>query len=344
MVKSLTPATLILLGALLLCAAAVLSLATGPISISLGESLKSLLPDQQQGANSFALVIQQIRLPRTLLCICVGGILALCGTVMQGLFRNPLADPGIIGVSGGAALGAAVAIVLLAPLQTQYPELMQLVNLPLAAFIGGLITTLLVYRLGRSPWGTSIMLMLLAGIAISALSGAGIGLLSYLASDSMLRDLSLWQMGSLSRASWPQLGLCVTAFGVLWWMFQRDARALNALLLGDAEAAHLGIRVNALKRRLIFLSAIGVGITVSVAGIIGFIGLVIPHLGRMLSGPDHRSLLSISALLGALLLLLADMLARVIVSPAELPVGIITALLGAPFFLMLLCQQRGKTL
>lgn len=202
----------------------------------------------------------------------------------------------------------------------------------------------MVYRLGTNKMGTSVTIMLLAGVAISALSGAGIGFMSFVANDQMLRDLSLWQMGSLAGANWTSIALCAVTLLILLVVFMRKAMPLNALLLGEAEANHLGVPVQKLKRQLILLTAVGVGVTVSVSGMIGFIGLVIPHLGRMLSGPDHRRLLPISALMGALLLTCADMFSRVAFAPAELPVGIVTAIIGAPFFIYLLFKQKGKIL
>jgi iron complex transport system permease protein len=274
----------------------------------------------------------------------IGAILALCGAVMQGLFRNPLAEPGIIGVSAGAALGAALAIVLFSELSLQYPAFMNFMAVPVFAFLGGALTTLLVYKLGTGKFGTSVTIMLLAGVAISALSAAGIGFLNFIADDQMLRDLSLWSMGSLAGAKWSGILLAAVALVGLFVVFYRQAMSLNALLLGESEAQHLGIPVQKLKRKLILLTAAGVGITVSLSGMIGFIGLVIPHLGRMLAGPDHRVLLPLSAVLGALLLTAADMFSRVVLAPAELPVGIVTAIIGAPFFLYLLFQQKGRIL
>lgn len=315
------------------------SLATGPMSLSFGESLQALFAGQQSGIEAHKLlIVQEIRLPRTLLCIAVGAILGLCGAVMQGLFRNPLADPGIIGVSGGAALGAALAIVLLTPLSQQWQSLLGL--LPLLAFLGGALTTTLVYLLGTREGGTSVTVMLLAGVAITALSGAVIGLLTYLADDQMLRNLSLWQMGSLAAGKPLDVALTLATLAALLWLFMRDANPLNALLLGEGEARHLGVNVQALKRRLILLTAAGVGVAVAVAGMIGFVGLVVPHLVRLLAGPNHIRLLPLSALLGAALLLGADMLARTLLAPAEMPVGIITALLGVPFFIWLLVKSR----
>ncbi len=332
-----------LLGTLtaLLGVLATLSLGTGPLPLTLGESLGALLPDSSL-APHLQLVVQEIRLPRTLLCIAIGGILGLCGAVMQGLFRNPLADPGIIGVSGGAALGAALAIVLLAPLGGELQRQIGVGLLPLMAFLGGALTTTLVYLLGTRAEGTSVSVMLLAGVAITALSGAAIGLLTYLADDQMLRNLSLWQMGSLAAGKPADILLAMLTLAALLALFMRDAGPLNALLLGESEARHLGVAVQPLKRRLILLTAAGVGVAVAVSGLIGFIGLVVPHLVRLLAGPNHHRLLPLSALLGATLLLCADMLARTLLAPAELPVGIITALIGAPFFLWLLVQGRRR--
>ncbi|ELA9306115.1 iron ABC transporter permease [Vibrio parahaemolyticus] len=323
---------------------AIASITVGPMNISFTDSLRGLVGVHSELAPHIQLVINEIRLPRTILCMFIGAILAICGVVMQGLFRNPLAEPGIIGVSAGAALGGAFAIVVFAEFSQNHPQLMNLAALPLFAFLGGALTTVLVYWLGTNKFGTSVTIMLLAGVAISALSGAAIGFLNFSADDQMLRDLTLWSMGSLAGANWAGIGLASVTLVVLLFWFHKKAMSLNALLLGESEARHLGVPVQKLKRQLILLSAVGVGVTVSICGAIGFIGLVIPHLGRMLSGPDHRTLLPISALLGALLLTCADMIARVLLAPAELPVGIVTALIGAPFFIYLLFQQRGKIL
>ncbi|HIF5540108.1 TPA: FecCD family ABC transporter permease [Vibrio parahaemolyticus] len=323
---------------------AIASITVGPMNISFTDSLRGLIGAHSELAPHIQLVINEIRLPRTILCMFIGAILAICGVVMQGLFRNPLAEPGIIGVSAGAALGGAFAIVVFAEFSQNHPQLMNLAALPLFAFLGGALTTVLVYWLGTNKFGTSVTIMLLAGVAISALSGAAIGFLNFSADDQMLRDLTLWSMGSLAGANWAGIGLASVTLVVLLFWFHKKAMSLNALLLGESEARHLGVPVQKLKRQLILLSAVGVGVTVSMCGAIGFIGLVIPHLGRMLAGPDHRTLLPISALLGALLLTCADMIARVLLAPAELPVGIVTALIGAPFFIYLLFQQRGKIL
>ncbi|MGL4858599.1 MAG: FecCD family ABC transporter permease [Enterobacteriaceae bacterium] len=333
-------------GLLLLLAGLLLSLLNGPVALSLSQTVQALLSDS--GEDGMAqMIVRHIRLPRGLLAISVGAILALCGAALQGLFRNPLADPGIIGISGGAALGAGLAIVLLplpenSTVLAAVPEWLQLGYSALMAFLAGLATTIVVYRIGRSPWGTSMHMILLAGIAIGAMAFAGLGLLSYLASDQQLRNLSLWQMGSLAGANWFAVLLAGSTALCLLYRFQRYANKLNALLLGESEARHLGIDVEAVKHTLIITCAVGIGIAVSVSGMIGFIGLVVPHVIRLLCGPDYRKLLPLSALWGGILLLFADWGARQLAAPAEIPIGIITALLGAPFFLWLLLQQKGQ--
>ncbi|MCP1606882.1 iron complex transport system permease protein [Pseudomonas citronellolis] len=321
-----------------------LSLALGPVSLPLGDTLRALarlcgLPVSADDLGQAELIVGQIRLPRTLLGVATGGVLALAGVAMQGLFRNPLADPGLIGVSSGAALGAAIAIVFGAS-TGGLPEAFAPYLLSACAFGGGLLVTALVYRLGRHNGQTSVATMLLAGIALTALAGALIGLFTYLADDATLRTLTFWNLGSLNGASYPRLWplLLVTLLVACW--LPRRVDALNALLLGESEARHLGFDVERLKVELILCTALGVGAAVAAAGLIGFIGLVVPHLLRLIVGPDHRVLLPASMFGGAILLLLADLVARLALAPAELPIGIVTALIGAPFFLYLLIRGR----
>ena len=321
-----------------------LSLALGPVSLPLFDTLRAALrllgvPVPGEGLEQAELILGQIRLPRTLLGLAVGGVLALSGVAMQGLFRNPLADPGLVGVSSGAALGAAIAIVGGAAFGG-LPHVMGPYLLSLCAFLGGLGVTALVYRLGRRNGQTNVAVMLLAGIALTALAGSAVGLFTYLADDATLRTLTFWNLGSLNGASYARLWpLFIVTVGVALWL-PRRASALNALLLGESEASHLGIDVEGLKRELVFCTALGVGAAVAAAGMIGFIGLVVPHLVRLLAGPDHRVLLPASVLAGATLLLFADLIARLALAPAELPIGIVTAFLGAPFFLYLLMRGR----
>ncbi len=318
--------------------AAIVGLLVGPVQISPVVLIDMLFSEHDQTRDE--MIIQVIRLPRMLLSFLIGSVLAICGAVMQGLFRNSLADPSLIGVSAGASAGASFVIVFGAIL---FPtSVLGLSAVSIGAFAGGLLAAWVVYRLASSSEGTSVATMLLAGIAISALAGALNQLFSFLADNDMLRRISLWQMGSLESADWQQITYCALTTGVLMILLPRESRALNAMLLGESEARHLGIGVEWLKRRLIIYTSLGVGIAVSVAGTIAFVGLVVPHLIRLLIGPDHRYLLPASALLGGLLLVSADAVARVAIAPAELPIGVVTALLGVPFFISILIRQRNR--
>ena len=339
--RVISPFRLITILLLLLPAGIFYSLISGAVAIPVGEAWYAFA-GALTGASSndqYSIILFNIRLPRILLALGLGAVLATTGAVMQGLFRNPLADPSLIGVSSGASVGASLVIVM-ASSMLQFVTPFGLTLVAVGAFGGGFVATLLVYRLATTSAGTSVATMLLAGIAISALAGALNSLLSYFADNDMLRQISLWQMGNLSTANWPRVGLIAAVVVLLGICFPRDSRALNAMLLGESEARHLGIDVQRVKARLIVLTALGVGVSVAVAGLVAFVGLVVPHVIRLLIGPDHRWLLPGSAIAGALLMLVADNIARTIVLPAELPTGIITALLGAPFFVALLVQQR----
>jgi iron complex transport system permease protein len=328
-----------------LAAAVVLSLTAGASDASAVSVLRTWLSEEVavDAARSArdSLIVVDIRLPRIMLGMLVGAALAVSGAVMQGLFRNPLADPGLIGVSAGSSLGAVAVIVLggtaLAPLTV----LLGTFGLPLAAFFGGLATTWVLYHVATRRGQTSVATMLLAGIALAALAMALTGILVFMADDRQLRDLTFWQLGSLGGATWAKIGsvgpIIVLALAAMPFL----ARGLNALALGEATAGHLGISVQRLKYTAIVGVSAAVGASVAASGGIGFVGIVVPHLLRLLIGPDNRYLLPASALLGASLLLLADALARTIVAPAELPIGIVTALAGAPFFLWILLRKRG---
>jgi iron complex transport system permease protein len=287
-----------------------------------------------------AAVLTAIRLPRVLLGLVIGGGLAAAGAMMQGLFRNPLADPGLIGISAGGALAATAAIVLGVGALGFLGHL----ALPAAAFGGGLATTFLIYRLASFGGRVAVSTMLLAGIAVNALCGAGTGLLTFMASDEQLRNITFWSLGSLGGATWTTLAIVAPAIIAPVLLAPFLSRPLNLLLLGESEAMHLGVDVNRVKHQVVLLVALSVGAAVSVAGIIGFVGLVVPHLLRLAIGPDHRLLLPASGLLGAALLVGADVAARTVVAPAELPIGIVTAVIGAPFFLWLLRSRRGEAM
>ncbi len=291
-------------------------------------------------------VVLGIRLPRVMLGIMVGGGLALAGTLMQGLFRNPLADPGLIGVSSGAALMAAATIVVGGPVIAwlALPKAVLPFVLPVAAFIGGMAATVLIHQLARRDGETEIATMLLAGIAVAAIGGAAIGYLSFLSDDRQLRDLTFWTLGSLGGSSWRSV-MAMSVFIVPAVIASPLlANTLNALILGEREAGHLGIDVERHKKMIIAVSALAVGASVAAAGIIGFVGLVVPHLVRLILGADHRYVLPGSALLGASLLLICDLVARVVVAPAELPIGVVMSALGGPFFLWMLRQRRALSM
>ena len=274
-------------------------------------------------------VLFDIRLPRIVLGLLVGGALAVAGAVMQALFRNPLAEPGLVGVSVGGAVGAVGAIVL------GYGQ--QPLVLAGAAFAGGLLATLAAWALGRKAPGSAGIL--LAGIAINAFGGAMLGVFTYMATDDQLRSLTFWNLGSLGTADWAMLAwLAPWTLGLLVLLLWQW-RALNALLLGEREAMHLGFDLDRLRGRLILLVTLLVGPLVAVSGTIGFVGLMVPHLIRLVAGAEHRALLPLSLLAGALILTLADWVARLVVLPAELPIGIVTALLGAPVLFMLIRRE-----
>ena len=335
--------TAIVLGGLVLVVG-FLSLAVGPTGFTPGraaELIVATLARESSIADARdALIVLEIRLPRTLLGLVVGAGLAVSGAVMQGLFRNPLADPGLVGVTAGAGLAAVATIVL----GTVY--LLPILGddifyaLPVSAFLGGLVTTALLYAIATRQGRTSVATMLLAGIAIGALAAAGTGMLIFMSDDRQLRDFTFWTLGSLAGATWEKVAVAGAFLAVVLAALPALAASLDALLLGEGEARHLGVPVQAMKRVAIFAVAAAVGASVAVAGPIGFVGIVVPHLLRLVIGPRHAGLLPACALLGAALLVGADMVARTIVAPAELPIGIVTAILGAPFFLWLLLRQR----
>lgn len=336
-------ATLLGVLAVAMALAAVLSLSVGPTGVTLEalpRAVMELLGIADRSADHEALVLFNIRLPRTLIAMYVGASLAVAGAMMQGLFRNPLADPGLIGVSSGAAL-AAVCVIAFghAYVNSDIMKTYGVHALPLAAFIGGLTATALLVGITSMGQAVSTAGLLLAGIAVAALAQALMGLVAYLSDDRALRDLTLWTLGSLAGASWSKVLGALPFAALLAVLLPRLVRDLNGLMLGEAEAYHLGIDIRRSKALIVLATAAAVGAAVAVAGIVGFIGIVTPHIVRMFAGPGHRILLPASAMLGATIVLCADMLARVIVSPAELPLGIVTALVGAPYFLHLVLRK-----
>lgn len=326
-----------------LCVLMFLSLSIGATGItlaSLPRVLSAMLTGHYEGdVAREQLVLIDIRLPRMLLGMFVGASLAVAGAMMQGMFRNPLADPGLVGVSSGAALAAVATIALGNSIAAPWIKTFGAYALPLAAFIGGVATTFVLVAIVNRQGQLAISTLLLAGVALAALNGALMGLIAYTSDDRELRDLTLWMLGSLSGASWPKVFAIMPFALLIAFVLPRLIRGLNGLLLGEAEAFHLGIDVEATKRVIVLVTAAAVGAAVAVSGILGFVGIVVPHLVRLTAGPDHRIVLPASALMGATLVLAADILARMVVRPAELPLGVVMAILGAPIFLHMVVRR-----
>jgi iron complex transport system permease protein len=286
-------------------------------------------------------VLWSIRLPRIVTAVLIGAALAISGAALQGLFRNPLVEPGLIGVSSGAALAEVILIVFGSSFSLSQGTLGNFL-MPASAFGGGLIATLLVMKIGSEVGKTNIAVLILAGVAINALAGALMGLVIFHADENQLRMFTFWTLGDLSGSSWPGLLIATPLLIVssLWLLtFQHS---LNAIAIGEAEAFHMGVDVEKVKKSIIFFSALTVGISVSLAGIIGFIGLVVPHLIRVVFQSDNRLVMPASLMGGPILLLLADLASRTLAAPSELPIGVVTALVGAPFFIFLLSRSKRK--
>jgi iron complex transport system permease protein len=321
----------------LLAVAFVANLGAGAVTVPPGDVVAVLLHHAGLGDSGavpkFDAVVWDIRLPRAVLATLVGGALAVAGAALQAVFRNPLAEPRVIGVANGAAVGAVATIVL-------GFEVVGIYTVPLAAFVAGLAATGVVFLVATQGNRTETVTLLLAGIAVEVTAAAGTGLLIFLADDQQLRDIVFWTLGSLAGATWTQIaaigppillatiGLCVLG------------RDLDLLALGDREAGHLGVRVGQIRGLVVVLAALATGAAVAVAGVVGFVGLVVPHIVRLALGPEHRRLIPASALGGAALLLVADLVARTLVVPRELPLGVVTALVGGPYFLWLIRSQR----
>lgn len=318
---------ILLPGIFVLLALMLVGLAVGPVELQLNQLFVADSTD--------AAVLWQLRMPRILLAALCGALLAITGAATQTLFRNPLADPSLIGVSAGAALATVGMVVLGGSLLTSN-LLLTSFGLPLASFVGGVLATLLVMRMASRYRGISMTAVLLIGLAINAIAGALIGALKYVADAQALRDASFWLMGRFTDASWWQVATLLVVLVLVLLLLQRQSGKLNLWLLGPEQAQLLGVDVAATRWLLILCASVGVGVVVAFAGLIGFVGLMVPHLVRLWSGPDNRRLLPQSALVGALIMVLADALSRQLISPSELPVGILTALAGGPFFLLLI--------
>jgi len=322
-----------------------LSLKEGSLETGAGAVIKTILHSisgGNWGAEAdprIATVVLEIRLPRMLTAMAVGAALAMAGACLQGLFRNPLADPGLIGVSSGGAIGSILAISSLGTIAPTGGLLAEL-YVPFLAIVGAMCTTFAVYKVARIAGKTHISTLLLAGIAVNALAGAVVGAILYMSDNDALRRFTFWTLGSLHTTTWKSFLILAPVVFIPMAILPRFRTALNAFLLGEAEAYHLGFNTQRVKRIVILLCALMVGVTVAFCGLIGFVGLVVPHLVRMIWGPDFRRLIPASALMGALLVMAADLLARTVNAPSEIPIGVVTSLVGAPFFLYLIYRRK----
>jgi len=334
----------LILLAVILVVACLISLGVGPTGVGLRDLWAYATGNATSLSAQERVILEAVRLPRTALGLLVGAGLAVSGAMMQGLFRNPLADPGIVGVTSGAGSAAVAAIVLGNTVLAPVAMLLGNQFLPLMAFFGGLFNTWMLYLIATRDGRTSTTTLILSGIAIGALSAAIMGLMIVMADDRQLRDITFWSLGSLGGATFGRVLSILPFIAIVLAIMPFVARGLDALILGDAAAFHMGIPVQRLKTIVIVAVAAACGSTVAVAGSIGFVGIVVPHLLRLAMGPSHRFLLPGSALGGGALLLIADSVARTVAAPAELPIGVITALFGAPVFLFLLIGKKGVSM
>lgn len=337
-----------ILGSILL-ACVIFATCTGALSISVSElwqivAFKLGWISEMQVEEQKSIVFWIIRLPRVCLAVLIGAALGIAGASLQGLFRNPIADATLIGVTSGASLFAVFVIMLNVKYFGMLNELAGAYSISFVAFVGAACTTLLVYQLSKLTGDGGVTTLLLCGIAINAFVGAMTGLMTYLADDAQLRSITFWNLGSLGGANWTSVMAVGPFVAISIFFMPYLSKALNLLVLGESQAASLGVNMKSLKQKVIILATMGVGASVAVAGTIGFVGLVVPHIIRTLFGPNHRTLIIGSALSGAIVLTLADTLSRTIVAPSELPIGILTAMLGTPFFIYILWEQKRKRL
>ena len=332
------------LAIIILC---IISLMYGPVKTSLHEIINIILYQfNLADVNSInqikETVLIDIRLPRIFLAVLIGAGLGTSGAILQGLFRNPLVDPGFIGISSGAAVGAMIAIMFSKLIMQSFFEINPNFIIPIFAMSGSFFTTIIIYKMSKVFNKTNIMVMLLSGIAINALSGSIIGFLVTISSDIELRSFTFWSLGGLDAAEWQIVFIMLILITIPYLFAHSLIKKLDIFMLGDSEAQHLGINIEKLKRTIILISSIMVGISVAFCGMIGFVGLVTPHLIRLCIGPNHKYLIPGSALLGAIIILISDLISKSIIAPAQLPLGVVTSTIGAPFFIWLIINQKRR--
>ncbi len=305
--------------------------------------LKDIILGNSEVSLSDRYVIWEVRSARIIMAILVGSLLAVSGTSLQGMFKNPLATGDLIGLTSGATLLAAIAIVLGGHFKEYLPEAIQFSLVGIFAFIGALLAMILVYRISTSSGKTNVVMMLLSGVAITAIGFSITGFLIYISKDEQLRDLTFWNMGSLAAATWTKNLILTVVLIISYSILLPKGKALNAMMLGEKDAEHLGINVEKLKKQIVITTALMIGTCVAFSGTIGFVGLIVPYILRLLFKSNYVFILPLSAVMGSILLLSADTISRSIVAPSELPIGILTALMGGPVFIAILVKFK-KTL
>ncbi|MFL9837843.1 iron ABC transporter permease [Flavobacterium sp. ST-75] len=330
-------------GILLLVTLAVVSLYMGVYAFekhSVAELFSGILSGNSSISQSDRFVLLNLRLPRITMAVLIGSALAVSGTCLQGMFKNPLATPDLIGITSGASLFAALTIVLGSSFKQYIPEVFHFSLLSIMAFIGALLTMILVYRISTSNGKTNVVIMLLCGVAFTALGFSITGFLIYISKEEQLRDLTFWNLGSLAGATWTKNLILAVIVLVSYAFLINKGKALNAMMLGERDAQHLGIPVEKIKKQIVLLTALMVGTSVAFAGTIGFVGLIVPYILRLLFKSNYNIILPLSAVMGGVLLLTADTISRTIAQPSEVPIGILTAFMGAPIFIVILIRNR----
>lgn len=333
----------IVLSLLLLALLAVVSLFMGVYVFekhSVIEIVAGAINNDGSIPNSDRFVLMDLRLPRIIMAILIGSALAVSGTCLQGMFRNPLATPDLLGITAGASLMAAITIVLGSHIRPYIPEAFHFSLLSIMAFIGALLTMILVYRMSTVDGRTNVVVMLLTGVAVTALGFAFMGLLIYLSKDEELRDLTFWNLGSLGGATWTKNGILAIVVLCCYTILIPKGKALNAMMLGEKDAQHLGIPVERIKKQIVILTALLIGTCVAFAGTIGFVGLIVPYILRLIFKSNYHVILPLAAIFGSILLVSADTISRTIAPPSEIPIGVLTAFMGAPIFIIILIRSR----
>lgn len=333
----------LILSLLLLALLAVVSLYMGVYIFekhSFVEIFSGIINNDGSISDSDRFVLMDLRLPRIVMAILIGSALSVSGTCLQGMFRNPLATPDLLGITAGASLFAAVTIVLGVHIKPYIPEIFHFSLLSFMAFIGALLTMMLVYKMSTTGGKTNVVVMLLTGVAVTALGFAVMGLLIYISKEEQLRDLTFWNLGSVSGASWIKNGILAVVIGVCYIVLLPKGKALNAMMLGEKDAEHLGIPVERIKKQIVILTALMIGTCVAFAGTISFVGLIVPYILRLIFRSNYHIILPLSAVFGSILLLTADTISRTMAPPSEIPIGILTAFMGAPIFIIILIKSR----